>query len=253
MSKMNGSYLENTKRFSFGVLAVLPLLAVYEYGVSQGALGHALNGADALLRIALAWVAAFFGIQYGTWLVGVVVGILAVGFLIYLQRERVSIKPGYMLGMFAEAAILGVVLALAVHLMLDRTLPRFFTLTPNPGVVQQLALQGLDSSWSKVVAAVGAGVFEELLFRVLLLGFFYRLWAAPDAALGEDTAAGARAVLVSSVLFTILHLGSVGMGGLISIFATSVLLSGLYFTRGYGIAALSHTAYDLYLMFGVVA
>ena len=46
---------------------------------------------------------------------------------------------------------------------------------------------------------------------------------------------------------------SVGTGGLISIFATSLLLSGLYLARGFGIAALSHTAYDLYLMFGVVA
>lgn len=249
---MPSTYTQETKRFAYGVVAVLPLLAVYEYGVWQGALGRALNGADALLQIALAWVAAFFGIHYGTWLIAVVVGILAAGFGIYLKRQHVRIRPSYLLGMFFEAAAMGVALAVAVHLMLDRTLPHFFTFAPNPGVVRQLALQGLDTTWPKVVAAVGAGVFEELLFRVLLLGFLYRLWAG-RGALGDDTSATTRAILLSSALFAALHLGSVGIGGLISIFSTSLLLSGLYLARGYGIAALAHTAYDLYLMFGVVA
>ena len=247
------SYAQDSKRFGYGVVATLPLLALYEYGIWQGALGNALNGADALLRIALAYIAGFFGLQYGTWLLSGVVGGLAVSFLIYLKRQRVRITPRYVLGMFLEAAVLGIVLAILVHVMLSRSLPRFFTFTPNPGVVQQLAIQGLDSAWAKIVAAVGAGIFEELLFRVLLLAMLYRLWAKPGSALGDDPAATTRAVLVSSVLFMLLHLGSVGIGGLISIFASSLLLSGLYVARGYGVVALSHTAYDLYLMFGVVA
>ena len=246
-------YAENSQRFGHGVVAVLPLLALYEWGIARGALGQALNGADALLRIALALVAAYFGLEYGTWLVAGVVGALAVGFLVYLRRTRVRIVWRHIAGMYLEAAVMGVVLAVLVHLMLSRTLPRFFTFVPNPGVVQQLAVQGLHAPWTKVVAAVGAGVFEELLFRVLALGMLYRLWAKPGSAFGKDTAVTARAVLASSALFAALHLGSVGVGGLISIFASSLLLSGLYLARGYGIAALAHTAYDLYLMFGVVA
>ena len=87
---------------------------------------------------------------------------------------------------------------------------------------------------------------------MLLLSLLYRLWARPGSALGDDQPAAARAVILSSAVFAALHLGSVGVGGLISVFTSSVLLSGLYVTRGYGITALAHTAYDLYLMFGVV-
>ena len=250
---MNGGYLRETKRFGYGVVSVLPLLALYEYGIWHGALGRALNGADALLRLGLAFIAALFGIQYGTWLVAAAVALLAVGFLFYLKRERVRLRAGYLAAMLVEAALMGLVLAVLVHLMLSRQLPHFFTFQENPGVVQQLSRQGLATPWSKVVAAVGAGVFEELLFRVLLLGMLFRLWARPHTAFGDDPAASARAILASSALFAALHLGSVGVGGLISIFTASLLLSGVYWSRGYGIAALSHTVFDLCLMFGIVA
>ncbi|MDD5110226.1 MAG: CPBP family intramembrane metalloprotease [Patescibacteria group bacterium] len=250
---MKGDYLKTTKHFSYGVLAVLPLLAIYEIGLWQGMLGEHVNGADAIFRLTLQFLAAMFGLRWSTWLVAGAVGGLAVGFLWYLTKKRVKISPWYLLLMFLEAAVTGVVLAILVYLILGRKLPHFFVFQSNAGVTRQLALQGLSSPWAKVVAAVGAGVFEELLFRVLLLAGLYGLFAKRGRMLGDDGVATAQATLISSAVFALLHLGSASVGGLVSIFFTSVLLSGVYLARGYGITALAHTAFDLYLMFGVVA
>ena len=250
---MRRSYGQETKRFGYGVLAVLPMLVLYEIGLWQGMLGDHLNGADAIFRMTLQFLAEIFGLHGGTWLVTGGVGALGIGFLWYLWRQRIRISLFYFFGMYLEAAIAGVVLAILVYLILSRHLPHFFDFHANAGVIRQLSVQGLVTPWAKVVAAVGAGVFEELLFRVLLLGTLYRLWARPGKALGDDQPAALRATLLSSVIFAALHFGSASVGGLISIFSASMLLSGVYLTRGYGIAALSHIAYDLYLMFGVVA
>ena len=246
-------YLIESKRFVYGVIAVLPLLIFYEIGLWQGTLKETLNGADAIFRLLLRLLTHLAGIRWSNWVLAGAAGVLAVGFLWHLKRSRVRIRLWYIAGMFLEAAIAGIVLAVLVYFILGRQLPEFFTFQPNPGVTRQLARQGLASPWSRVAAAIGAGVFEELLFRVLLLAGFYYLWAKNRGPLGDDQAAAVRAVLLSSVVFTLLHLGSVSVGGLLSVFATSILLSWLYLARGYGVAALAHTAYDLYLMFGVVA
>lgn len=250
---MRHGYGQETKKFGYGMLAVLPMLILYEIGLWQGTLGDHLNGADAILRLGLQFLAAMFGLHWGTWLITGVVGALAIGFLWYLWRQRIRFSFLYVLGMYVEAAIAGIVLAILVYLILSRHLPHFFAFQANTGVVRQLSVQGLITPWSKIVAAVGAGVFEELLFRVLLLGVLYRLWARPGKALGDDQPAALRATLLSSVIFSALHLGSASVGGLLSIFSASILLSGVYLTRGYGIAALTHIAYDLYLMFGIIA
>lgn len=246
-------YLVESKRFTYGVIAVLPLLVFYEVGLWRGTLGETLNGADAIFRLLLRLLTHLAGIRWSNGVLAVAAGVLALGFLWHLRHSRVRIRWWYVAGMFLEAAIAGVVLAVLVYFILGRQLPEFFTFQPNPGVTRQLARQGLVSPWGRVAAAIGAGVFEEFLFRVLLLSGFYYLWAQSRGPVGDDQVAAVRAVLLSSAVFAVLHLGSVSPAGLFSVFTTSILLSWLYLARGYGITALSHTAYDLYLMFGVVA
>lgn len=245
-------YLTVTKRFDAGVIAVLPLLAIYELGLGQGMLGQNLNGADALLRIAVQWISAWLGLPMSRWVIVGIGGVAIAVFLGYLYRNRPNLRLRHLGGMYLEGAVLGLAIAVLVYLILGHQLPRFFTFAPNSGVVGQLARQGIASPWAMVVIASGAGVFEELVFRVLLLGGLTSR-RINGSNRGGNNGGTAGAVVVTSAIFTVLHLGSVPLAGLVSVFTASVLLSEIYLHRGFGIAAITHTAFDLALMFGVVA
>lgn len=248
------SYARDTRKPMYQLLLVLPFLALYEVGLWTNALGDQVNGADALLQAALSLLLALFGVGVSRVVISLAVAAgIAVAALRAL-RQRGRLRARYLAGMVLEAAATALVLATLVHLLLGGGWPQFFTWQPNAAVTQQLRLGQITTPWAMVVAAAGAGIFEELLFRVLLLGGLYRLWARSGTSLGTDQGAALKAAFASSAAFTLLHVGAIGApAGLISIFITSLLLSGVYLQRGYATTAATHVLYDLALMLGVVA
>lgn len=248
------SYSRDTRRPMYQLLLVLPFLTLYEVGLWTNALGDQVNGADALLQAALSLLLALFGVSASRLAITLAVAAGITVAAIRALRRPSRVRLGYLARMTLEAAATALVLATLVHLLLGGGLPRFFTFQPNAAVTRQLRLGQITTPWAMVVAAAGAGIFEELLFRVLLLGILYRLWARGGASLGTDQGAALKAALASSAAFTLLHVGAIGApAGLISIFITSLLLSGVYLQRGYAITAAAHVLYDLALMFGAVA
>ena len=100
----------------------------------------------------------------------------------------------------------------------------------------------------KVSLAIGAGIYEELIFRMALISLLHTLFV--DAMrLGERWGIGI-AIAVSAVLFAMYHpLGAEG-GGIDWSRATFYVGAGAYFgvlyvMRGFGIAVGAHAAYDL--------
>jgi membrane protease YdiL (CAAX protease family) len=101
--------------------------------------------------------------------------------------------------------------------------------------------------------AVGAGIFEELLFRGLVC---FGLFRVVRHVLGADRwSAGAVAVVVSAFLFSAYH--HWGAGGeawdaarFTFRFHAGVLLGVVFLTRGLGIAALAHGFYDALVLLG---
>jgi membrane protease YdiL (CAAX protease family) len=100
---------------------------------------------------------------------------------------------------------------------------------------------------ARFVAFCGAGLYEEVLFRLLLLPALAWLLAQ----LGFSTPAAAiGGIVVSSLLFSLAHY--VGpLGDTFSLYSfTFRFLAGMFFavlfvTRGFGIAAGTHAVYDL--------
>ena len=96
----------------------------------------------------------------------------------------------------------------------------------------------------------GAGVFEELVFRVLLLGLL--MLVLTRLLHMEHAYAAAWAVLLGAVIFSAFHHFGLGGGGerfQLNVFLQRLLaglyFSALYFNRGFGVAAASHAFYDI--------
>lgn len=248
-------YISHTKRFYYSLFFILPFLFIYEYGLFRGVLGDKINGADALLRLFFYFVSSMIGSQLATVTFALILIVLFLSVIIYLIKNKIRIKLSFLLAMFFESAILGFFVAVVVHFLLNYRLPIFFTFQPNPGVIEQLTIIGLETFWEKIVASIGAGVFEELVFRVMLIRFLYEFLKNPIyKTFGYDRKALWRSVIVSSIIFTLMHVGSVGaLGGLFSIFLGSLIFSGIYLQRGYGVTAATHIFFDIYLMFGIIA
>ncbi len=112
-----------------------------------------------------------------------------------------------------------------------------------------------DSRSAQVVIALGAGVYEELLFRVLIISGLLILFKKVLAL--KPLTALAAAVILSSLTFSASHyVGALGEPFTVDtvVFRTvaGVLLAVLYLTRGFGLTAYTHSLYDLSLLAGIL-
>ena len=98
--------------------------------------------------------------------------------------------------------------------------------------------------------SLGAGIYEELLFRVILVSGL--AWIARRLLGWSATASGVFAVVVGALIFSAFHyIGPYGDRWELSSFTfravAGVLFSGLYLLRGFGITAWTHALYDVFL------
>jgi membrane protease YdiL (CAAX protease family) len=99
-----------------------------------------------------------------------------------------------------------------------------------------------------IVLALGAGVYEEFIFRVILVSGF--LFFLKDILRLQAHLSAILAVISASLIFSLFHyLGSYGevieIRSFLIRFGAGMFLSLLFILRGYGITAYTHTLYDL--------
>ena len=112
--------------------------------------------------------------------------------------------------------------------------------------VGQTSIRSLDVV-AKASMAVGAGIYEELLFRMAVMGGLHMLLF--DVAKMKDRHAWVLALLVSAILFTVYHPIRDATGALQWSHVIFLMVAGIWFgiifqLRGFGVAAGSHAAYD---------
>ena len=98
--------------------------------------------------------------------------------------------------------------------------------------------------------AVGAGLYEELVFRWILISVVHTLLV--DLLKVAEKVAVPVAIAVSSLLFMWAH-GPEGAAAHLFYLAAGGWFSVLYLWRGFGIAAGAHIAYDLAWVLGQVS
>jgi hypothetical protein len=129
-----------------------------------------------------------------------------------------------------------------------------------PGLVTRAPAFGLRietlADWSlptQLMISLGAGIYEELLFRVILVSAL--AWLARRVFRWNVTSSAAFAVLVGALIFSAFHyIGPYGdrleLGSFTFRAVAGVLFSGLYLLRGFGITAWTHALYDVFLAVG---
>jgi hypothetical protein len=220
------SYWSVSRRPLTSLVFSLPLVLAYEGGVLLLGRTAARNGADVWLRTLLDRLG--FG-EYFLLPVLTLVGLLAWH---HVEHDRWRFNGRVLAGMTGECVLWAVVL-LGIARLQDRVWP--------------LAAAGGETVLARLVAFCGAGLYEEVLFRLLLLPAV--VWVATRLGAGPPAAA-AWGVLGSSLLFSLAHY--VGpLGDVFNPYSfTFRFLAGCFFAvifeiRGFGIAAGSHAAYDM--------
>ncbi len=96
----------------------------------------------------------------------------------------------------------------------------------------------------RVSIAVGAGLYEELLFRLVLIAVVHLI--AHDLLRIRDYPSRIIAVAISAVAFALYHEAATSDPKMfVFFFAAGVLFGSVYLWRGFGIVVGAHAAYDL--------
>src|SRR5262245_1960416 len=236
------SYFANSRAPRYSVLFALPLLIVYEglaalLGGDDG--GTLRNGADVLLRGIFTLVAG----RNGSLVFIAVVILVGVWFVARdLKRSRGSLRPSSFFAMLAESAVLAIAFGIVVSALTAQLLGSMHLAT---GQIEK-------ANWAtRLVLSLGAGLYEELFFRVLLVS---TLAAGARVLLGANSlVAGVLATVVGAVVFSAFHyIGPYGDPFQVRSFAfrtiSGVQFSALYLVRGFGITAWTHALYDAFLL-----
>jgi hypothetical protein len=238
-------YGRQSRRPLAALAFVVPLLALYEGGVVVLGAQAVRNGADVWLRQLLDSIG--FG-QYFL-LPAVTVGLLLAWH--HLTHDRWQVSAGVLYVMFAECAVLGLLL-LAVgrleRLAVENTLAEQNSFEVLP-MATGWALAGRGAFLASMLGFVGAGVYEEMLFRLLLLPPVSACARWLGARPGLCVAIG---VLLTSLLFSAAHhWGPHGEAFDAFTFAfrftAGAFFALLFVFRGFGIAAGTHALYDIFV------
>jgi Type II CAAX prenyl endopeptidase Rce1-like len=237
------SYFPLSRAPRYSVLFALPLLIVYEglAALLAGDDGIVLrNGADVLLR---SLFTAIVG-RNGSLVFIAAVILVGVWFVARdLKRSRGSLRLSIFCTMLAESALLAILFGIVVSKLTTQLL----------GSMHLLAMGHIENaSWAtRLMLSLGAGLYEELFFRVLLVS---ALAAGARVLLGANVwMAGFLATVVGALVFAAFHyIGPYGDSFQVQsfVFRTigGMVFSALYFVRGFGITTWTHALYDVFLL-----
>jgi hypothetical protein len=238
------TYWHTSRAPRYSLLFALPLLILYQVLATLAPTapgGMAVrNGADVILQFVFVWIAGRWGpplfmlciIGIGAWLIAK-----------DLRSHPGGLTPTVFGGMLLESVVLSLVFGIVVG-----TLTAALLGAPPPLALG--ASQALGR-WTLLMLSLGAGIYEELLFRVVLVGLL--AWAAKKLLGWRPLPAGIAATILGALIFSAFHY--VGpYGDRLEVYSfvfraiAGLFFSALYLLRGFGITAWTHALYDVFLL-----
>lgn len=234
------TYFHESRAARYSLPFALPLFVLYELMAAalSGPVGGVRNGADVMLKSPFIAVLGARGPL-------AFVGLLACVFGVAVWRDvkkHGGPRGSMFVVMFAESLVLAMVFGVVVGTVTTKLLGPMSRLALGP---ESLGVPGT------IMVSLGAGLYEELLFRVVMVGAL--LWGTRKLLGWGPVASGMFSMVVGALVFSAFHyVGSYGDAFTVSSFTfravAGLAFSGLYVLRGFGITAWTHALYDLMLI-----
>ena len=224
------SYYHRSKSLANSFLFILPLLVLYEVGIAMQGSGIK-NTADVVIKTPL----NLFG-KNGS----LIFNLLVIAFLFvsvfYIEKEY-RFSSLIFIPMLLEGAVyalfMGYVLGYVVYEML-------FPLA--------LAKPFSTDVWQGIVLSIGAGVYEEIVFRLLLVTLLYFIFTKLLKI--KKPLSAIASVLIGAFIFTSVHYigtlkDSFTYAGFTFRLLAGLVLSAIFMFRGLGVVVYTHAIYDV--------
>lgn len=234
------AYLADAKRPFTVFVFLLPLLVFYEIGAAIWLTAEGFERAGERLRAyrmmsdAFAWLGAS-----AAYLPGIFIAVALLAWHITI-RHPWKVRPRVLLGMVIESAFWTLPLVI-----LTQIVQRSFT---------AMAFAGADALYAlplggRITIAIGAGLYEEALFRFVLIGLLH--WLLVDLIRLDDFFGKVLAVAAAALAFALYHdvgvfdPGPIDWPAIATLLAAGIYFGALFVWRGFGIAVAVHAFYDL--------
>jgi hypothetical protein len=246
-SARRSTYFNASRAHRYSILFALPLLLGYEALaalLAKPGQGELRNGAEVLFRAAFTAVAG----PYGSSIFMAAVILIGVGLVIRdMRTSRTGLDARIFVGMLIEAACLAAVFGIVVGVATTQLLGSLHVLAIGGGPLEK-------TSWpTRLMLSLGAGLYEELFFRVVLVT---GIAAGARVVLGMSRRAGGIiAAFLGALIFSAFHYigpygDPFGIQSFTFRFLSGLAFSALYLVRGFGITAWTHALYDAFLLLG---
>jgi hypothetical protein len=250
---MPNSYTERTSRPIYALLYLLGFLVFYEIGIffiQPEALTQSLIQPEGQV-VAFYWVRMVLQwLGFSTRMTWIAAPLMVIVILLALQVTSKSswrVKWGDFVLMTGECILLSVPL-IVLSLLLNRAVSE-----PNAAAPAAAAVGG-NSLLMDIVTGIGAGIYEELVFRLVLICLLMLLFQ--DVFGLKKTTAVFWSVVISAVAFSIHHHifyanGQLYRGDTFTIgkfmfrALAGVYFAVLYAVRGFGVTAGTHAFYNI--------
>lgn len=223
-------YFSQTHNLLNSLVLVLPLLILYQVGLLiVGRRG--LNGVDFINQL-LVLLAGRNGLLVFNF---ILLGLLLIG--TWQLRKKQKFDSGFFAPMIVESIIYAFFLGAFIVFVIRYAFP--------------LADTDIDQAdWiTKVTISLGAGVYEELFFRLILISLLYYFFH--KAVKVQKVSAIFGAFLISSLLFSLAHYAAepIDSYGFTYRFLAGLIFAALYKYRSFAVAVYTHALYDMFVLF----
>ncbi|MCF6238020.1 MAG: CPBP family intramembrane metalloprotease [Candidatus Marinimicrobia bacterium] len=227
-------YLSSSRTIHYSLILTLPLVAIYEIGILiifRDSFFELRNSGEILVRNLFTYL--------GLTDPSIISGLLVTIFLVVMIRGyQIEKKPGlqanFFIYMLLESMLWGGLLYVVMQL---------FTRLP-------LQIISFEDKLANLNLALGAGIFEELIFRMIVIS---ALLVVLEQGLSiPEGWSISFAIFISAGIFAAFHLLMEPYS--LPIFAqrvfAGILLGILYRYRGYGVNVYAHVVYNILILAG---
>jgi hypothetical protein len=264
-------YLRDSRGLLNSLVLVMPLFIIYQVGILTT--DGIRNGVDFITPLIYRDLFNGVTLHYLLFNLGVM---LVLGMGIFLLRKNQRFHPKTFFLVMAEGTTYGLLLGTLVNVILNKI---GVPLDMSAGALEQMG------AWGNFVLSLGAGLYEELVFRLFMLGgsvwfiqgllrmraagpeqpkglalarrCFFGQAEGPEAAPRLDMPTRillvAGAVVITSLIFSGIHyVGELGdpltLRSFMFRFVAGAIFAVLFYLRGFAVAVYTHAIYDVIVL-----